>query len=87
MASTTIQIIPSDGSPQKRGTAVVADNDTINTGLSTCSGIIISPASDDVVVNATSITAGVVTVSVFAAGSSQSGNETVYWRAWNNQKV
>ena len=87
MATVTRHIFSSDGSLIRRGTASVADGDTLNTGLSTASGVVFTSLSDDVVVNARSISGGTVTMSVFAAGSASASEQTIYWEAWNNQKI
>lgn len=87
MASTTIIHIPSDGSRIARGSAVLADNGTISTGLTNVSGLVATAQNDDVVVNFLSQTAGVATMSVFSAGTGSGSEVTVYWEAWDITKV
>ncbi len=84
--ATTIHHIPSDGSVIARGTATVADGDTVNTGQSLASGFK-ATSTADTVISATSITAGIVTVGVHTAGVASTGTKTIYWKAWNLQKV
>jgi len=64
------------------GTASAADTNTLNTGLGTANIVFIANATnDDCVINVTSTTAGIVTLSMKEAGSAASA-QTIYWMAW-----
>ena len=85
--ATTIHHFPSDGSSIARGTAIVADGDTVETGLPQVDGFIGKGVNADTVIGFTSQSAGTVTVSVYAAGGASSGTKTIHWNAWCNKKV
>ncbi len=83
----TIHNFSSDGTKIARGRSQIANNGTINVGLTLASGFVGSCESADTVAAATSITGGVVTVSLKAAGSDATGNHYVNWEAWDNKKT
>lgn len=83
----TIYKFPSDGSSIARGRSLIANGGTITTGVSLVGGIILTTEHADTVATATSISYGVVTVALTAAGSGATGNKYVNWEAWDIQKV
>lgn len=90
MASTTVHRLPSDGSTIRRGTASVANGDTVSTGLSQVNGFVAYPASSDVVISVSTAlpsTTGDVTVRIHAAGVASGTERTIYWEAWDYRRV
>jgi len=83
----TYHRIPSRGTKVRGGTSVILDGGTINTGLSSISGIIVTCASSDTVATATTLSGPNATIAINAAGAGATGNQTIYWEAWSDQKV